>query len=343
MIEVNLISAKDEFPPIERIGLFLGASRAFFVGVQLGVFTHIANGKKTVTEIASAAEASERGVRMLLDALVALEFLTKSGQEYGLTPTSSEFLVRGKANYMGLFVEEDWTWQSWTHLPGVVRTGKPFRPVDGVATGTAQKFFRAYIPLLHFVNREPARRAAKVLLNLGDLQPKLRVLDVACGSAIWSIAIAQATGPDTSVTAVDLPPVLDITREFLQQEGVENQYDFVAGDQRKMEFGENHFDLAIVARYAHDLGEQEAQDLFRRILVALKPGGRIAVTDWMPNNERTGPLVPLIFALGTLLHKEEGNAHTAQDYSSWLDSVGFTRIETSDLGSDLTLVVGVKE
>lgn len=343
MIEPDLISTENEFPPIEKMGLFIAASRALCVGVQLAVFTHIADGKRTVTEIARAAEASDRGVRMLLDALVGLQYLTKSGEEYGLTPISSEFLVRDKVNYMGLLLEEEWMWESWSHLLEVVRTGKPVRQADGVQTGIAQKFFRAYIPLLHFVNREPARRAAQVLLNQGVLQPGLRVIDVACGSAVWSIAVAQATGRDTSVTAMDLPPVLEIAREFLKQDGVENQYDFLPGDQREMQFGQNVYDLAIIARYIHDLGEREAQDLFRRIWVALKFGGRIAVTDWMPNHDRTGPMTPLIFALGTLLHKEEGNAHTAADYSRWLHSVGFTGIEVSDLGSDLTLVVAVKQ
>ncbi len=49
-------------------------------------FTHIAHGHDTADTVASAAGTDPRGTRMVLDALVALEFLTKrQGGRYALT------------------------------------------------------------------------------------------------------------------------------------------------------------------------------------------------------------------------------------------------------------------
>ena len=56
---------------IHQIMYSFAPSRVLFTGVRLGVFSHIASGKRTAREIAGAAKANERGVRMLLDALVA--------------------------------------------------------------------------------------------------------------------------------------------------------------------------------------------------------------------------------------------------------------------------------
>src|SRR5438874_8512661 len=49
-------------------------------------FTHIARGNDTADAVASAAGTDARGTRMVLDSLVALEFLTKQDGRYALTP-----------------------------------------------------------------------------------------------------------------------------------------------------------------------------------------------------------------------------------------------------------------
>jgi ubiquinone/menaquinone biosynthesis C-methylase UbiE len=328
--------------PIEQASANLGTARALAVAIQFGVFTHIAEGKRTVAQIAQDAKASERGIQRLLNVLVSLEFLTRLGDSYELTPVASEYLVRGKPFYVGLLMEGDWLWESWGRLYETVRTGTPFRHVDE-PTEEATQFFKALIPTLHVANLPGARRAARVLLTKGLSLEGLHVIDIACGSAVWSIAIAEATGATTQVIAQDLASVLELTRRYLKLHGVENQYEFLPGDQRRLDFGANRFDLALIARYLHELGAESACDLFRRVFIALKPGGRIVVADWMPNNERTGPPGPLLYALRMLLHTDEGDAHTGEDYVRWLGSVGFTQIElTPDIGPDVPLITATK-
>jgi ubiquinone/menaquinone biosynthesis C-methylase UbiE len=320
----------------------MGAARVLAVGVQFGVFTHIAAGQTAVAEIARSAQASERGIRMLLNALVSLQFLTKAQDTYALTPVAAEFLVRERPFYLGQIMEGDWMWESWGHLADAVRTGQSFRHVDSTPAA-AEPFFRAYIPMLYVVNLPGARRAAQVLVGHGVPAEGLRVLEIGCGSAVWSIAIAEAAGPTTRVTAQDFPGVLELTREYVRRHGVEQQYDFLPGDQRQVPLGTDQFDLAILARYVHELAAPAACDLFRRVFVALKRGGRIAVADLMPNNERTAPPGPLLFALRMLLHTAEGDAYTPAEYTRWLESVGFTDITvTPDIGTDVPLIVGVK-
>src|SRR5215204_7171736 len=83
---------------IQQLSFSFAAARVLAAGVQLRVFSHLAEGHSTAGGVARAAGASERGIRMLLDALVGLELCTKEGDAYGLTPLAGEYLVDSRPN-----------------------------------------------------------------------------------------------------------------------------------------------------------------------------------------------------------------------------------------------------
>src|SRR5262249_62300749 len=91
----------------------------------------------------------------------------------------------------------------------------------------------------------------------------LGVRVLGCGSAVRSLAVAEAAGSTTRVTAQDLPGVLALTRQYVRRHGVEQQYAFLPGDQRQVPLGERQYDLAILARYVHELGAREACGVLR--------------------------------------------------------------------------------
>src|SRR5882762_1537174 len=89
-------------------------SRTLAAGVELDVFSHIAEGKRTAKDVAGAAGASPRGMAHILDALTGIGYLRKTGSSYGLRPVSATFLVRGKTAYMGAMAQAmSLTWDAW--------------------------------------------------------------------------------------------------------------------------------------------------------------------------------------------------------------------------------------
>src|SRR5215469_7549633 len=70
-------------------------------GVELGVFTAIAQGSHSAAEIGKACNASERGIRILCDCLTIIGLLTKAGNSYSLTPDSAFFLDNRSPAYLG--------------------------------------------------------------------------------------------------------------------------------------------------------------------------------------------------------------------------------------------------
>jgi len=63
------------------------------------VFDTLASGAKNVEEVSRKTGASIRGLRAIMNALVGLELLKKSGDKYALTPESEAFLVSNKQGF----------------------------------------------------------------------------------------------------------------------------------------------------------------------------------------------------------------------------------------------------
>lgn len=324
--------------PIFQMSFSFVPSRVLSAGVALDVFTHIAAGSRSVEEISKAAGASERGMRMLLDSLVALQILNKDENRYELTPLSAEFLVRDSQNYIGEMLRSERTWEAWSNLTESVRTGEPFQRVE--AKDRAEDFFPMLVRGLHIINGPAARRTAEIL-GAGTTHKGMSVVDVACGSGIWGISIAEAD-KSARVTAQDFPGLFETTKGYLKRHNVEDQFNFLPGDLKEVDFGEGCYDLALLGNIVHSEGEDSSRDLFQRLNRALKPGGRIVIIDMVPNDLRTGPPFPLFFALNMLINTEQGGTYTLEEYTRWLEDAGFKRVETADIQSHSPLIIGYK-
>lgn len=322
-----------------QMSLSFTPSRVLSSALQLNVFSHIAAGNRTAEEIAKAAGANERATRMLLDALTGLQLLVKKDDGYSLPPVSENFLVRSSPTYVGTMMENDHIWDAWSHLTEVIRTGKPVRVIE--EQRNAEDFFPMLVRSLHVMNLQPARKLAEAL-GAGTSSNGLRVVDIACGSGVWGIAVAEADR-SARITAQDFPGVFNVTREFVKRHNLEDRFDYLPGDLKEVEFGEERYDLAILGNIVHSEGERSSRDLFKRLHRALAPGGRLAILEMVPNDERTGPPFALLFALNMLVNTETGGTFTLAEYTDWLKTAGFSRVETADIGSHSPAIIGIKE
>lgn len=315
------------------------AVQALVAGVELGVFTHIANGKKTAKEIAKAAKASARGTEVLLDALVAIEYLNKKRDKYGLEPISENFLVQGKPSYVGdLAFETKLNWEGWGHLTEVVKSGRPVAAVDKEDQG--KEFFPKLVSAI-FPMSFNAATAATQAIPAKSLKQVNTILDVAAGSGAWSLAFALAL-PESKVTAMDFPEVTPITKQFAARFGVADRYDYIEGNIRQLNFGRNLYDLVILGHIIHSEGENWGRKLIKKSYNSLREGGHLLIAEMIPNDNRTGPPLPVIFGLNMLLHTAEGGVYTMRQYREWLKDAGFKRVTTISVPSPSPLILATK-
>jgi ubiquinone/menaquinone biosynthesis C-methylase UbiE len=304
------------------------ASRALTAAFQLDLFSHLAAGHDTAATLTQAAGSSERGTRMLVDALSAFGFLTKTRGRYEIPPELCPYVVRSSPDYIGALIETDYLGKTWSQLTDAVRTGRPIEAVD--KQQAAEAFLPTLITSLHVGNREPARRLAEALCARIPRRG-LSILDVACGSAVWSIAFAEAD-QQASVIAQDFPGVLENTRQFVARHGLAERFNYLPGDLNQVAFGNERFDIAILGNIVHGEGEQSSRRLFARLYPALHGGGRLAIIDFIAAEDRTGPPPVMLFALNMLVHTTAGDTFTLSECTNWLSDAGFESIETINLG-----------
>jgi len=276
---------------------------------------------------------------MLLDALVALGYLNKKGNGYALEPVAKTFLVRGGDTYLGPMIDETkLVWESWAHLTEVVKTGRPFKTVDREKVG--REFFPQLVAAIFPMSYGTARAAVAAIPDTTRRRIS-RILDVAAGAVPWSIAFAQAI-PDARVTMVDYPEVTRVARQFTERFGVADRYDYLEGNLREVDFGRNKFDLVILGHIIHSEGEQWGKKLIKRSSRSLNENGMLLISDMVPNDERTGPALPLVFGLNMLLNTEHGDVFTMRQYREWLKDAGFKKVTTIEAPGPSPLILATR-
>ncbi|HEY7390090.1 MAG TPA: methyltransferase [Bryobacteraceae bacterium] len=307
--------------------------------VRLRIFDLLAEGPRTVAEVAQRAGASERGVRSLLNGLAGLDYLTKEpGERYRLTAESEAFLVRGKAGYLGgMFEHARDLVSGWLDLAEVVRTGKPLGSMS--QEDSRASFFKELVVALYPMNLPMAQALGRILDVAGRREP-MRILDIAAGSGVWGIGVAQQSERAT-VTAVDLPQVLEVTRRFAAEAGMADRFSYIGGDAAEVDFG-GGYHLAILGHILHSEGERRSRSLLRKTFGALAPGGTIAIAEFLVDADRSGPPMGVIFGLNMVLNTEEGDTFSFEEIASWLGEAGFVEPRRLDPGGPASLILGHK-
>jgi ubiquinone/menaquinone biosynthesis C-methylase UbiE len=308
--------------------LILGAA------IEHRIFDLLADGAKTAAEVSRENGASLRGVRAIMNALVGFELLEKDDEgRYSLTPESAAFLVRKNPDYLGGILRHgDQLIPRWLHLSEIVKTGKPATAVNQEGDGSA--FFVDFVEDLFPVGYPSAKALAAAF-------PQARkVLDVAAGSGVWSIPLAQ-NSKEVRVTALDWPGVLPATRRVTERMGVAGQYEFLAGDLNSADLG-NGYDLATLGQILHSEGETHSRALLGRVFQALAPGGTIAIAEFIANEDRTGPPLAMLFAVNMLVNTEDGDTFTVTEISQWLREAGFVDPRTMEVPAPSPLILASK-
>lgn len=151
----------------------------------------------------------------------------------------------------------------------------------------------------------------------------VRILDVACGCAIKSLALAQVS-PNVRVTCLDTADVLVVARDLAERMGVESQVAFKPANLLDVDLGEDQFDAALAGQITHYLTDVQNANLFQRIYCALSPAGALVIDCPMAGDE---PTESTSFLSLVLWANSGGAAHSFETYRDWLRETGFGQIK----------------
>ena len=306
-------------------------SRCLLTALELDIFTAVGEGANA-EQVGTRIQASARGTGMLLNALVALGLLSKSGDEYRNTPESARFFVQGsKDNHRNGLLHIANLWHRWSTLTDAVRRGSRMP----TARDPRPEWTRDFIAAMQRIAKDRASLAVKALGTAGVR----RVLDLGGGSGAYSIVFAKAS-PEVRCEILDLPEVVLLTADYVNKAGVSAQIKLRAGDMLTDDLGTG-YDLVMLNAICHMFSEEQNRDLFRRIRQALAPKGRLAVQDFILNSDKTGPTHAALFSLNMLVGTEGGASYSEREYTRWLEAAGFDEVRRINLPGPSDLIVGL--
>ena len=322
-----------------RLALAYRSSMVLFAATELDVFTALGGGARTAAELAEGRGLRPEPLRLLLESCVAEGLLTTDGDRFSNTPATDAFLVRDRPTYAGhgLKYAEN-LYEAWGRLADLVRTGRPVIEPESILGDDKEKT-RAFVLAMH----ERAKGMSAVLPHGADFSGRRRLLDVGGGPATYSMALLQQT-PGLRSTVLDLPGVLEVTREIVKQHGFEDRIELRPGNYLTSPFGSG-YDAALLSGMMHRETGDTCRLLLRKSYDALDSGGLVVVSDvFFENDRKSSPPFAIHFALNMMLTSDEGSAHAKTEMARWVADAGFVQVEVRDLPppNPHTLVVGIK-
>jgi ubiquinone/menaquinone biosynthesis C-methylase UbiE len=309
--------------------------------IELDVFTKIGAGNHTVPEIAKAIGASERGTRILCDALSVMTLVKKNGSSYSLSEDAAMFLDRKSRACMadasrflmnpemqkGFRVFADAVRKGTTALPGDASTAPDFAAwVD---------FARGMMPLM-----VPAAQAIARVLDASSGKP-MKVLDIAASHGIFGITIAQQN-KNAQIVGLDWPAVLEVSKENAVKFGVADRYSTIAGSAFDVDLG-NGYDAVLITNFLHHFDEPTCTSFLKKVFAALKPGGTVVTLEFVPDDARVSPPHAVWFSAVMLANTPSGDAYTIGELKRMHEAAGFTGVAMHPLEQSPNSIVTARK
>jgi len=256
--------------------------------------------------------------------------------QYALAPDAAAFLNKTSPAYLGGAIEFLLTPQireAHARMTDAVRQGGSALGEGNMVPDNPDwvKFARAMMPLMFM----PSRIMAEELHKGGEAH---KVLDIAAGHGLYGISVAKLN-PAAQIYASDWKSVLEVAEENARAMGVGDRHHLLPGSAFDVDFGTD-YDLALVTNFLHHFDPPTCTDFMKKVHASLKPGGRAAIVEFVPNPDRVTPPVAAAFSMMMLTTTPAGDAYTFAELESMAKNAGFARVELvpSPLGLDRLIV-----
>ncbi len=294
---------------------------ALRAAIELDVFRAVGDGPGKAATIAQRCSASERGTRILCDFLTIIGLLDKTEGQYAHTPTSALFLdprspacVASTASFLGNPVVQE----PFHRLAEIVRHGRTVLPGEG----TVEPENPFWVEFAHSMAPMMAPMAAPLgAIVLEGRKGPVSVLDIAAGHGLFGIEIAKQN-PEARVVAVDWAAVLEVASANARRAGVQERYEARPGSAFEVEFG-GPYDVALLTNFLHHFDPPTCVRLLKKVHAALKPGGRVAALEFVPDEDRVSPPMSASFSLTMLATTVAGDAYTLTELAAMYLEAGF--------------------
>lgn len=284
--------------PLLKDSLDLWSSRALAAGQQLGVFAELGKGPRTAARLALALGLTAEAARDLLDALLALGWLQREGDDAGAvyvsTREGAHFLDPRSPAYLGdllLAARSPWSGPHDAALDDALRAPPAAAaPTVAAAWETARLLMRQRLGALH----------GALLARQGHAGP---VLDLHGEGARMACAWAATAGREIAVTSLQPPAQVPSALAHVQACGLASRVRVQPAD-RARDDGTNAplpalpgHPTAVLGLLLEPADREGRRARLAQAASALAPGGSLLVIDHLADDARRVHAPALVFGL----------------------------------------------
>jgi hypothetical protein len=303
------------------------AAQAVYVPAKLGIADLLADGPKSVEELATATDTHAPSLYRIMRAAASVGVFTElEDRKFGLNATA-DLLRSNTPNSMRdltIFMGEDWHWEVWGKTLFSVRTGKS---VWAEAHGEdVFGYFKTNPEAAVIFDRAMTSLTAlaiKPVTEGFDFSGINKLIDIAGGHGRLLTAILEAN-PSLHGVLFDLPHVIERARANAAASGVADRVEFATGDFFVSVPAGG--DAYLMKHIIHDWDDERALTILRNIKQAMNPGGRVLLVESVlaeGNTQDFGKLMDV-----EMLVSPGGKERTAKEYEELFARAGLrmTRI-----------------
>ena len=307
------IKTLEEFIEIRKL---LEASQMIRAAMSTGILSALAESQKTAAEIAEAAGLDVSAVTLVVDSLIHVGVLEKYDVYYALS-TAGKMLPTDELHG-----------EYWSHLEEYLRTGESIARRSDLQ-GSDQTF-EIDQARDHWM-RTPSAMDAATALNFGKSRRGMRVLEVGCGSGIFSATLAHRD-PDSTFVLLDTPENLVRAKATVESINLTPQFEYAESNELfpKAEIG--GFDLVLLTGQLHQRSSEWFAEWCKRIRNLIHAEGELVLADVFAGQEK-GERNLAFFATQIGLRTERGQLHSPEAIKGVLESSGYGQIQFAHLPS----------
>ncbi len=328
---------------ILQTGLAFWPAKTLLSAIEIGVFTELTQGPERFDALSGRLGLHPRSARDFLDTLVALGFLTRSGDQYANTAEADVFLDRKKPTYVGGILEmaNHRLYPFWGHLTEALRTGQPQNEVKSGGPGVFETLYADPARLKQFLSAMSGiSRGANMTIALNFPWKDHRTF-VDVGTAQGDLA-TQIVLANQHVRGVgfDLPEVAPIFEEYVEKAGIADRLTFVPGSFFERDLPKA--DVVLMGHILHDWDLPTKKMLVKKAFDAIPSGGALVVYEAIIDDDRSKNAFGLMMSLNMLIETPGGFDYTGADCSGWMREAGFSSTRVEPLVGPDSMVIGIK-
>jgi hypothetical protein len=301
-------------------------SAVLYTAIDVELFTHVRQGADSEAALADATGLRPIDVGRLVTCCLSMDLLRWADQGAARlenAPDVDRYLVKGERSYAGPwmhFTRPDVA--DWFRMTQLMREGQPtlLGLYDDITPESAREYHRA----TSSIGFGAARRFVRAV----DLSGRRHLLDLGGGSGAYSITAVKAFD-GLRATVLDLPPVVEATKDYIAEHDVAGKVDTHGADFTQGEFP-RPCDVVVMASNLPIYDGEVIGSVVDRAFRALEPGGEMHLIGEMLDDDRRGPVDAAMWGMNELICGSLGRSHSRSECAGYFSAAGFADVEVSE-------------